>query len=216
LAISARGDLSGRIWRAAIRVASKGRKMKISMVFGTTDPTYRTLGVNGLTVRDNCGRMIFRLRDTSSSQAALNVSGAEMLGRGQFIAQLEGSPVKGVAFHPEDEQIRQFLSERRVAALPAPEWLQLEKGKATSIWSAEIIDLARKIEGLWLQKASKRRMADAAGGAYAGAFAMKIDAAIGYLRATTTPMVGSVEAKEEVVVADSSSSSTGSTEEGGS
>jgi hypothetical protein len=132
LANSANGTLSGRIWRAAIHITSKGRKFGICFVAATTDPTYRTLAQPGLIVRDNCGRMVFRVRNAAVSQAALDTHGAEVLEEHQFIAQLGTVVEKGVAFHPSDEQIREFLARRPVMALPAPDWL--------TVTSQDVID----------------------------------------------------------------------------
>jgi hypothetical protein len=134
-------------------------------------------------VRDNCARLVFRVRDASSSRAALDMGGAEGLSEHQFIAQLDGSPVRGVAFHPSDEELRQFLATRMVAALAAPGWLKLAAPTVVNR-SSEIIELAEQIEGLWLSGASKRKLAESVGAVYAGAMAGKIDRAIEYLTAT--------------------------------
>lgn len=202
LAWSSTGNLSGRIWRAAIKVTSMGRKLGIMFVAATTDPTYRTLSQPGLVVRDNCGRVVFRVRDASSSRAALDADGAERLDPHQFIAQLDHGPVKGVAFLPGDDELRAFLQSRQVPALPEPTWLKLPSGEPVKKdWPAEIIELARKIEGLWLKGSSKRKLAEAADGVYAGAFAGKIDRALEYLAetaegATTTGSVPDVDATD--------------------
>jgi len=111
LAWGATGSLRGRIWRAAIHITSKGRKCGVHFIAATTDPTYRTLARPGLIVRDNCGRMVFRVRDRAASMAALDMAGAETLGEHQFL--MGGQDVRrGVAFHPSDEELRAFLSGR--------------------------------------------------------------------------------------------------------
>lgn len=188
LAQMATGNLSGRIWRAAIHITSKGRSMGLMFVAATTDPTYRTLAQQGLIVRDNCGRMVFRLRDMSSSMAALNAGGAESLTEHQFIAQLDGGPVRGAAFCPSDDEIRAFLRERSVPVLPKPEWLTEQEDGGVELCD-DIMELAEQIRTVWMAGGSKRAMARAAGGEYAGAMAGKIDEAIEYLVATTTQPV---------------------------
>lgn len=122
-------QLRGELWQALIEITSKCRAMGVMVVLATTDPTYRTLGREGLTVRDNCARMVFRVRDMSSSRAALDAPGAEGLSGAQFIAQLDGGPVRGVAFRPDDAQVKKFLEGRQVEALPAAAWLELPAGE---------------------------------------------------------------------------------------
>lgn len=143
LANSANGSLSGRIWRAAIQITSKGRKFGISFVAATTDPTYRTLAQPGLIVRDNCGRMVFRVRNAAVSQAALDTHGAEELGDHQFIAQLGPNVQKGVAFHPSDAEIREFLARRPVLALPAPDFMTVTSQDVIDDRTARIQQMAQ-------------------------------------------------------------------------
>jgi hypothetical protein len=182
--------MSDHIWRLAVAITSKCGAMGMMVVIGSTDPSYRTLGRQGLTVRDNCGRMVFRMRDMSSSRAALDIGGAESLTGAQFIAQLDTEAVKGVAFHPEDEDVARFLANRPVAALPQPRWLgggSVEGSQPEiSVWEAETIALAKKIEEVWKAGGSKRAMARSAGFEYVGNHCIKIDRAIEYLVATTT------------------------------
>jgi hypothetical protein len=144
LASQANGSLSGRIWRAAIQITSKGRKFGLMFVAATTDPTYRTLAQSGLIVRDNCARMVFRVRNAGVSRAALDADGAEDLVDHQFIAQLGPSVVKGVAFHPSDEQLREFLRARSVMALPAPDWLSVTSKDVIDERTTRIREMARQ------------------------------------------------------------------------
>jgi hypothetical protein len=120
--------LSDHIWRMAIDITSKCRAMGLMMVFSTTDPTYR-LGNSWLAVRANCARMVFRLLDPSASRAVLDMGGAEQLTGCQFIARLEGDPVRGVAFWPSDEDVSTFITRRQVPVLPAPAFLALGAGE---------------------------------------------------------------------------------------
>lgn len=111
-----------QIWRTSVNIASKCRALGVMIVFGATDPSYR-LGNSWMSLRGNCGRMVFRLLDSSSSRAALDTGGAEMLQGSQFIARLDGDPVRGVAFYPQDTDIQNFLLAHPVKALPAPAFL---------------------------------------------------------------------------------------------
>lgn len=187
LATQATGDLSGRIWRAAIHITSKGRKMGIMFLAATTDPTYRTLARPGLIVRDNCARLVFRVRDASVSRAALDMTGAESLGVHQFIAQLDTAPVKGVAFHPSDDELRELLATRVVPALPAPQWL-LTAGE-TAEAPERIRQVAERIRPIWAAGGSKRAMAREIGVEYAGNYCAWIDQAVAWLAATTNESV---------------------------
>lgn len=117
LAFSADADTAGRIWRGAIEVTSQGRKLGVHLGFGTTDPTYRTLGRLGLIVRDNCTSIAFASRDRATSHAATGETGAEQLRDGQFMVRMGGRVVNGVAFHLSDRQISEVVS-RPVTALP--------------------------------------------------------------------------------------------------
>lgn len=125
LAQTVDGLLRARLWRAIVHLTSKGRKMGLSFVGATTDPTYRSLGRYGLTVRDNCGRVVFKVLDASVSHAILGDSAAAVdLNGCQFLARLDSGLVRGAAFHPGDEQIRAFLSRHPVLELPAPAFLE--------------------------------------------------------------------------------------------
>lgn len=117
--------LAARLWSAAIRVTSKGRKMGISLVIISTDPTYRTLGRPGLTVRDNCARLVFKLRDRAVSQAALDMDGAETLKDHQFLAQMRGTVLRGMSFQPTVEELGRFLDAYRGQVFERPHWLAL-------------------------------------------------------------------------------------------
>ena len=127
LAQTAEGLLRARLWRAIVHLTSKGRKMGLSFVGATTDPTYRSLGRYGLTVRDNCGRIVFKVLDAAVSHAILGVGDAAdalKLSGCQFLARLDSGLVRGAAFHPEDAQIRSFLARRPALPLPAPAFLE--------------------------------------------------------------------------------------------
>ncbi len=117
-------DVRRLIWRKLIKITSKGRKMAVTAVIGTTDPTERTLGPEGLTVRDNCSRVALRVLDASVSRVIVSQSGAEALGADQFMARLSGALSVGVAFHPEDEQLRTYMRSQSVPVLPEPRWLE--------------------------------------------------------------------------------------------
>ena len=183
LAVTADGRTRERIWRAAINITSKGRKMDIAFVAATTDPTYRTLGREGLIMRDNCGRIAFRMRDESTSRAMLDQGGAENLTENQFLAMLNGSLVRGVAFHPQDDDLVNFLGQRPTPALPELAWRPGAKPE-----SPDIVNLAERVRFLWQGKASKRAMARAVGETYAGAFCDRLDRAIEWLEGATTTL----------------------------
>lgn len=181
--------IRNRLWSAAVDITSRCRAFGMTMVFASTDATYRTLGKRGLSVRDNCGRMIFRVRDQSTSLAALDIGGAESLTGNQFLVQLDTpKPVKGVAFHPEDGEISRFLASRNIPLLPPMKFLGEEKKPeitepAIPMVDPETVTIAEKIRAAWMAGESKRRIAQEAGMVYAGNYIPKIDRAIEYLTA---------------------------------
>lgn len=193
LTTAASPAIGSAIWRALILITSQGRKMGISMVLASTDPTYRTLGREGLIVRDNCARVTFRVRDSSTSRAVLDEAGAEALARNQFLAQLAGAPELGVAFHPQDDDLRRYLAGRSVQPLAWPEWVDVPTTPEAPLpvyapagEEAEIISLAEAIRDVWARGGSKRACARAVNREYGGGFASKIDRAVAYLGTTTT------------------------------
>lgn len=182
--------LSKRIWRPMIGITSQCRKTGIMVVLGTTNPTERTLGEDGLTVRDNCGRLLFTVYDRAVSFAVLNSREAINLRENQFLALLDTpAPVRGVAFHPEDEDIRHFLAAHPTPALPAPAFLtgpRLEAQAEPERDDPRVVEDARKIEMIWLNNGrsddgKKRAMARALGVEYEGNYRARVDRAIEYL-----------------------------------
>ena len=133
-------DVCRMIWRKLIKITSKGRKMSVVTVIGTTDPTERTLGPYGLTVRDNCSRVALRVLDASVSRVIVSQGGAEALGQDQFMARLSGGLQAGVAFHPEDEQLATYVRSQVTPKLSEPGWL-LQPGP--DVDSEEETDLER-------------------------------------------------------------------------
>jgi len=123
LAWEASGEVKQKIWRAVIHITSKGRKMGISFIAGTTDPTERTLGREGLVMRDNCARVALRVLDASVSRVLVLEDGAERLPENQFITVMRGQRSLGLAFHPEDEQIAAYIRTHPVAPLGSPTWM---------------------------------------------------------------------------------------------
>lgn len=119
-------DLARRLWSAIITITSEGRKMAIMFVGATTDPTYRTLGKEGLTMRENCGRVAMKMKNAAQSRAILDEPSAETLGRFEFVAALGfGEQVRGRAFSPEDHQLlhsirRPVVEELSPLELPEP------------------------------------------------------------------------------------------------
>ncbi len=139
--------LRDRIWRSIIQITSKGRKLGLMLVVATTDPTHRTLGREGLTVRDNCAVMTFRVKSGAVSQAVLGQYGAEELGKDQFLVRLINDMIRGVAFHPSDDEVKSFLASRPVVALPISSWIGEGKGQL----QPDISDLKSRIIGLHQQ-----------------------------------------------------------------
>ena len=112
-------------WGLFAAYASRARKLAMGSIGALTDPTYRILG-DGLNWREQCNaRITFRVAKVNISRAVLDSEGAEALNEGQFLAML-GSPdlVQGVAAHPHDEELIQFISQQMTPPLQQPEWLR--------------------------------------------------------------------------------------------
>lgn len=111
-------------WALLAAYASRTRKLGMGSIGAVTDPTYRVLGA-GLNWREQCSaRITFRVAKAAVSRAVLDAGGAEELAEGHFLAML-GRPglVQGVAAHPSDDELRDYLSRYPVAPLPQPHWL---------------------------------------------------------------------------------------------
>lgn len=164
---------------------TEGRKGGVHLALALQDPTHKSLD---LRIRRNCTPVFFRVKDGDASRVVLGAGGSESLPDRQFMAVI-GSLVRGVGFGPDDDDILRFLSARPVPALPAPEWLEgapPEAPKGNTNGNRETQELAEQIRPAWEQGESKRAMARGIGKEYAGAFAGKLDAAIGWLEDATT------------------------------
>lgn len=183
-------------WGLLAAYASRARKLGMGSIGVPTDPTYRVLGA-GLNWREQCtARISFKVAKSAVSRAILDTDGAESLADGQFLATL-GRPglVHGVAADPGDDELADYLAYHPAPALPRPTWLESNPGIARAdsplpigpnVAPAEIVQLAETIRPAWEKGDSKRKMALAAGGEYAGAFATKIDRALNWLISATT------------------------------
>jgi hypothetical protein len=109
------------LWRNARMVAAEGRKAGVHMALALQDPTYKSID---LRIRRNCTPVSYRVKDQDASRVIIGADGAEMLGERQFLAAIGTNLVRGVGFAPQDEEIRGFLEHHRIAAIPAPGWLQ--------------------------------------------------------------------------------------------
>ncbi len=179
LAWSAPGDLRSRIWKACIHITSKGRKMGLVFVGASTDPTARTLGREGLVVRDNCARVMLRVMDKYISTILVNQPGGESLPDDHFMARMAGQIHRGVAFHPSDDQIVGYVRGLAAPVLPAPEWMTRVPDES----------MEEKIRRLAEQGFSMRRIEqdvfEYTGGAAHEAVKRVVDAATGSATATT-------------------------------
>lgn len=137
-------SVAARIWASAIMITSQGRKLGVCLAAATTDPTNRTLGRPGLTVRDNCTVAAFRVRDEAVSRAALGIGGAEGLGQWRFMARMAGQVITGAAFHPNDDELKAFLQRRMAPALSQVEIPQRLEAGMPAETRLKIIDLKRR------------------------------------------------------------------------
>jgi hypothetical protein len=178
-------DSAGReqLWRYARMVAAEGRKAGVHLAIALQDPSHRSLD---LRIRRNMVPVAFRVRDGDASRVILNAAGAEQLPNQQFLTLNGYDLVRGVAFAPDDDEIVEFLERRPAEKVLTAEWVEATAAPELNSGGEDTAKLAEMIRTLWSAGASKRAMARAAGGEYAGAFANKIDAAIRHLEGTTT------------------------------
>ena len=181
-------------------IASEGRKSGIHIAVAVQDPTARTIDIP---MRRNMVAVCFPVRDADASRVVIDANGGERLQKGQFLARAASHLMGGVSFNPSHEQLESLIWRHPAPMLPAPEWLEKDvetrtpeppepiSPKRAQVYTDDIVEIAEKISGMYGEGASKRRMAEAAGGTYAGGFTKKIDQAIDYLDAldatTTTP-----------------------------
>ncbi len=202
------------MWSAVAHITSAGRKCGMHLAFATTDPTYKTLGRQGLVARDNCARVAFRLR----SQQVVLPGDALELGPRRFLAltSAANAPIPGAAFAPTDEDLR-ALVQHLPADTPTPQFIGAPKGDvpielpAVSVQPtairppAEVAELERVRTALLAEPGlSKRRLAEMIfGRTYAGSYAAKLDSLLAQLGATTpeTATVFAASRPQEVVVA---------------
>jgi hypothetical protein len=203
------------MWSAVAHITSAGRKCGMHLAFATTDPTYKTLGRQGLVARDNCARVAFRLR----SQQVVMPGEALELGPRRFLAltSAANAPIPGAAFAPTDDDLR-ALVQHLPTDTPTPEFIAAPKGATpmelppASVRPVAIkppaaaTDLDRVRAALQAEPGlSKRRLAEMVfGRTYAGSYAVKLDSLLAQLGATTTATtaVFAAAGAREVVVAE--------------
>ena len=190
LAQSAEPPMMRALWSAVAHITSAGRKCGLHLAFATTDPTYKTLGRQGLVARDNCARVAFRLR---SQQVAVPGEALE-LGPRRFLAltSVQSAPLPGAAFAPSDDDLRS-LARYATNVTPPPTFITAPPDELAGEWPAagrpgdnaeleQVRALLRAEPGL-----SKRRLAEKVfDKPYAGAYAAKLDRLLAQLGATTT------------------------------
>lgn len=131
LAYSTDAHTGDEIWRQAAIIASKGRKCGVMFAFASTTITGRVLPKMGLTVRDNCARVAYRLDNQAASYVSVGRGGAETLADGHFLAQLGRGVIEGVGYTPDDEQVRSLVA-KPVARVEQPDWLALPETAQTN------------------------------------------------------------------------------------
>lgn len=114
-------DGSKQLLEHLITLTAEARKFGIHVVLTATDPTSRALGPQGMTIRGQCARIVFRLEDVGPSQALLGDDSAVGLPRGVFIGRISGPPVVARAFYPPENGVQEYLDLRPIAPAPLPE-----------------------------------------------------------------------------------------------
>lgn len=108
---------------AAIQLSAEARKFGIRLVMTVTSPTRRALGKEGMTIRDQCGRIAFTLNDSATSYSFINDHTAVGMAEGHFLANVGKGIQKGVSFMPDEQSIRNYLLSRKVHQVKPPQVL---------------------------------------------------------------------------------------------
>ncbi len=152
------------LWRGARMIAAEGRKAGVHLALALQDPTHKSLD---LRIRRNCLPLSFRVKDGDASRVILGAGGAEQLPPRQFLTVMD-QLLRGVAFAPSDDEIRNFLAARPVAPYPAPSWLEADVVPATASHQQqdEIEQQIRALLGQgWSLRAVQRELFGYTGGA---------------------------------------------------
>lgn len=108
------------LWRFARMVAAEGRKAGVGLALALQDPSHKSLD---LRIRRNTTPVAYRVLDGAASRVILNSNGAEELGKKQFITRQGVDLIHGVAYSPDDDQIKGWLDTHPVRHVGYPEWL---------------------------------------------------------------------------------------------
>jgi hypothetical protein len=112
------------LWRRARMIAAEGRKAGILLAIALQDPTHKSID---LRIRRNCTKMAFQVLDSDVSHVILGTGGAEKLAWRHFMTVLNARVLEGVAFDVPEPEIRRFLTNHPVPALPDPQWIKAEE-----------------------------------------------------------------------------------------
>jgi hypothetical protein len=120
------------LWNWMTMIAREGRKVGMTFAAAIQEPTSASVD---LRFRRNCTRVAFLLGDKRSSEALIDMAGAESLAQGRFIARM-GSLVHGAGFAPSDDEIDAFLTERKIHVHPRPGWID---GTARDVTEQDLV-----------------------------------------------------------------------------
>lgn len=142
--------IANAMWAHLVYLTSQGRKYGIYAAITATDPTERALGPQGMAVRSQMARVIFRMKEADASRKILGShsdfpNGTVGLPTGQFVANVMGRVARGVAFHPSAADVGAFFDARDVRPSRLPDGIIEATEVSPGVWSpapADMVDMA--------------------------------------------------------------------------
>ncbi len=110
------------LWNLARLIAAEGGAVGMHLMLVMEDPSFTDMD---LRIRRSMAPVAFRAGSSLISRVVLNLDGAENLYPRQFITVLAGQLEFGIAFTPDNYDLKSFLARHPQPALPRPEWLNV-------------------------------------------------------------------------------------------
>ena len=123
-------ELADSMTTGLIALTSTARKYGIFLVWASTDSTARALSSDGITMRDQCAAVLFRMNNAAAARAAMNQpkgqypDGTASFDGGEFLFRVGPNLVRVRGFHPSPDDVRHFVSTQRPRPNPLPTRMQ--------------------------------------------------------------------------------------------
>lgn len=113
------------LWHGLIAATSEARKTGIQLILTLTDSTGRAIEGHGLTIREQCARVVFASPNADACRKLVGSTpsfprGTADFRPGEFLALVGRRVEHGITFAPTSAQIREYLSRCGPAVGPLP------------------------------------------------------------------------------------------------